>query len=141
MEDEYKLRIAMNKIPVVHLNTTADFSAWHIALRRLVKSFGMGNALLKTIPRNQFKAFAKRKASRRRELHPEEEVDEPDEGDEVSGDEDENTMERLLIPSLPHQQCSSMSRMVSQRVTGKLICVQRFGPGLITHYQRAISNG
>ena len=61
MDDDFKLRLQMGKVAVVYLNTTPDFSAWHVALRRLVNGYGMGDALMFTVPKDCTKAYAARR--------------------------------------------------------------------------------
>lgn len=56
MDDNMKL-LTLNKVPVVYLNSVADFASWHLALRRLVKGYNMGDALLFSMPTNQVEAF------------------------------------------------------------------------------------
>ena len=58
IEADYKTK--MLKVPVVYLNGPGDFETWHVALRRLVKGYGMGDALLYTIPENQAAAMEAR---------------------------------------------------------------------------------
>ena len=60
MEDDLKLRLALNKVPVVYLNSVTDFPTWHLALRRLVKGYNMGDALLFSIPRSQVRIYEQR---------------------------------------------------------------------------------
>ena len=47
-------------MPVVYLNSPADFESWHLALRRLVKGYNMGDALIHSVPENQIPAMEKR---------------------------------------------------------------------------------
>ena len=51
------------KIPVVHLNGRTDYEAWHLALRRLVRGYNMGDALMFTVPEDRVEAY-KTKAER-----------------------------------------------------------------------------
>ena len=51
------------KIAVVHLNGRQDYEAWHIALRRLVRGYNMGDALMFTVPEDRVDAY-KNKAER-----------------------------------------------------------------------------
>ena len=58
-EDEWK-GSKMVKVQVVFLYSPTDFEAWHVALRRFVKAYGMGDALLYSVPENQVGAMEKR---------------------------------------------------------------------------------
>ena len=49
-----------SKVAVVYLNSQADFVPWHLAVRRLVKGYNMGDALMYTVPSNQYKAMVAR---------------------------------------------------------------------------------
>ncbi len=53
MDDDFKLRLQMGKVAVVYLKTP-DFSAWHVA-------YGMGDALMFTVPKDCTKAYAARR--------------------------------------------------------------------------------
>jgi len=53
-------KLTMLKVPVVPLNNPVDYGAWHIAFRRLVKGYNMGDALMFTIPEDRVKAFKTR---------------------------------------------------------------------------------
>jgi len=57
MEEDLKMRLALNKVQVVYLNSVTDFPTWHLALRRLVKGYNMGDALLFSIPSSQVRAY------------------------------------------------------------------------------------
>ena len=57
MEEDLKMRLALNKVQVVYLNSVTDFPTWHLALRRLVKGYNMGDALLVSIPSSQVRAY------------------------------------------------------------------------------------
>ena len=60
MSEEYKL--LPRHVPMVYLTTSGDFGLWNAAIRRLVKGYGMGDALMFTVPRNQLEALKSRKA-------------------------------------------------------------------------------
>ena len=53
-ESDYKMMIG--KVPLVYLNTPVDFGKWRVALRRLVKGLNMGDALMFSVPKNQYAA-------------------------------------------------------------------------------------
>ena len=53
-------KLTMLKVPVVPLNNPVDYGAWHLAFRRLVKGYNMGDALMFTIPEDRVKAFKTR---------------------------------------------------------------------------------
>ena len=58
------------KVPVVPLNIRTDFEAWHLTLRRLVRGYNMGDALMFTVPEDRvdaYKSKAERLGQRRRE--------------------------------------------------------------------------
>ena len=46
MSEEYKF--LPRHVPMVYLTTSGDFGLWNAALRRLVKGYGMGDALMFT---------------------------------------------------------------------------------------------
>lgn len=54
---DLKTRLALGKIPVVQLNQQSDFTRWHVALRKLVGAYGMGNALLFTVPKSELAIY------------------------------------------------------------------------------------
>ena len=60
MDEDWKTKLLQTKVAVVYLNSAADFPAWHLALRRLVQGFGMGEALMYTVPKSQAEAAEKR---------------------------------------------------------------------------------
>ncbi len=45
-ETDWKFKVSLGKTPVVALNQASDFLSWHLALRRLVTSCNMADALL-----------------------------------------------------------------------------------------------
>jgi len=53
---DLKTRLALAKIPVVALNNQGDFVKWP-ALRKLVGAYGMGNALLFSIPKSELAGY------------------------------------------------------------------------------------
>ena len=53
MDAELKMKLALGKIPVVQLNDPNDFQRWHLALRKIVSAFSMGDALLYSIPKSE----------------------------------------------------------------------------------------
>ena len=57
---DLKMKFGMAKVPVVYMNTALDFQVWHVSLRRMVKAYGMGDALMFSVPVNQYQAFRKR---------------------------------------------------------------------------------
>ena len=59
-DSDWKLKQAMGKVPVLLLNSALEFPAWQVALRRLVASYNMIDALLYTIPERQMKSMEKR---------------------------------------------------------------------------------
>ena len=59
-DEEWRLQQSASRTPIQYLNTGLDFNKWHIALRRMVGSFNMIDALLYTIPANQVKSMDRR---------------------------------------------------------------------------------
>ena len=55
-----EIKLQPRQVAVVHLQSAIDFNDWQIALRRLVKGYNMGDALMFTVPTNQVKAFKER---------------------------------------------------------------------------------
>ena len=53
-------KITLLKVQVVPLNGPTDFGVWHLALRRLVKGYGMGDALLFSVPEDRSAAYKAR---------------------------------------------------------------------------------
>ena len=62
MDDAVLKKITLMKVQVVQLNFPTDFGLWHIALRRLVKGYGMGDALLFSIPADRYESYKQRTA-------------------------------------------------------------------------------
>ena len=60
MDEDWKTKLLQTKVAVVYLSSAADFPAWHLALRRLVQGFGMGVALMYTVPKSQADAAEER---------------------------------------------------------------------------------
>ena len=60
MDDSFFKKMSLLKLQVVPLNSPTDFGTWHLALRRLVKGYGMGDALLFTVPQDRLEAYRKR---------------------------------------------------------------------------------
>jgi len=50
----------MARVALVYLNTPTDFTAWHLALRRMVKGYNMGDALMFSVPKDRIKSFEQR---------------------------------------------------------------------------------
>jgi len=57
MDESVLKKLSSMKVSIVPLNSPTDFGAWHIALRRLVKGYGMGDALLFSVPEDRIKAL------------------------------------------------------------------------------------
>ena len=55
-ESDWKFKVSLGKVPVVHLSVAMDFTQWHLALRRLVTGYSMADALLYSVPDNQLAA-------------------------------------------------------------------------------------
>ena len=68
MDDTMLKKLTMLKVPVVPLNNPVDYGAWHLAFRRLVKGYNMGDALMFTLPKDRVKAFRMRAATTRIKL-------------------------------------------------------------------------
>ena len=60
MDDAMLKKLSLIKVQVVPLNSPVDFGPWHLALRRLVKGYSMGDALLFTVPAGRLEAYKKR---------------------------------------------------------------------------------
>jgi len=56
MED-YDIKRGTQKVAVVFLNSAPDFVPWNVAVRRLAKGCNMGDALMFSVPENQYKAY------------------------------------------------------------------------------------
>lgn len=50
MDNEWKLKMALGKVPVVPLHHANDFTTWQLAIRRLVTTYNMADALLYSVP-------------------------------------------------------------------------------------------
>ena len=59
-EDDWGVKRALIKVPVFYLMNALDFPAWQLALRRLVGSCSMIEALLYSIPERQAASMEKR---------------------------------------------------------------------------------
>ena len=59
-DSDWKLKRTMGNVPIVYLNTALDFSAWHVAFRRLVVGYNMTEALMYSIPLNQVDSMKQR---------------------------------------------------------------------------------
>ena len=62
MDEAVLKKLSTMKVNIVPLNSPTDFGTWHIALRRLVKGYGMGDALLFSVPEDRMGAFKARAA-------------------------------------------------------------------------------
>jgi hypothetical protein len=58
--DDWDVKRAMLKVPVVYLNTPLEYPQWTLALRRLVGSCNMVESLLYTMPKNQEASYKKK---------------------------------------------------------------------------------
>ena len=66
-EDDMALKLALQKkTPVVYLSTALDYSSWHAALRRLVKGYNMGDALMFSVPSDRVEALDARLAQNKK---------------------------------------------------------------------------
>ena len=57
MDNEWKLKMALGKVPVVPLHHANDFTMWQLAIRRLVTTYNMADALLYSVPSNQLQNY------------------------------------------------------------------------------------
>ena len=57
---DYKVVPATQKVAVVYLNTSGDFPAWHVALRRLVVGYSMTDALMYSVAENEMESMKQR---------------------------------------------------------------------------------
>ena len=57
MDEAVLKKITLLKVQVVPLNGPTDFGVWHLALKRLVKGYGMGDALLFSVPEDRSDAY------------------------------------------------------------------------------------
>ena len=57
ISEDPRLQLAMNRCPVYFLNGAADFSAWMVALQRLVTGANMSDALLYSLPTSEVEQF------------------------------------------------------------------------------------
>jgi len=57
MDVEFRTKMALGKLPVTYLSEPGDFTRWHLALRKIVSAFGMGDALLYSVPMSEVDAF------------------------------------------------------------------------------------
>ena len=57
MDSEWKLKMAMGKVPLVLLHQANDFTTWQLALRRLVTTYIMADALLYSVPSTQLNEY------------------------------------------------------------------------------------
>jgi len=57
MDSEWKLKMAMGKVPLVLLHQANDFTTWQLALRRLVTTYNMADSLLYSVPSTQLNEY------------------------------------------------------------------------------------
>jgi hypothetical protein len=73
-------KLTITKVPVVFLSAAQDFNAWHLALRRLVKSCNMGESLMYSVPESQMPALDERLKATEKKVK--------EEGDKIKGEEE-----------------------------------------------------
>jgi hypothetical protein len=52
-DSDWKLKMSLGKVAVVHLNSPTEFTAWHLALRRVVAGYNMVPNLMYSVPENK----------------------------------------------------------------------------------------
>jgi hypothetical protein len=53
-DSDWKLKMSLGKVAVVHLNSPTEFTAWHLALRRVVAGYNMVPNLMYSVPENKY---------------------------------------------------------------------------------------
>lgn len=57
--EDFKMKLALGKTPIVYLNQAADYPQWEVGLRRLVATYRMADSLLYSMPAEEANEFAK----------------------------------------------------------------------------------
>jgi hypothetical protein len=56
-DSDWKFRMSLGKVAVVYLNSPTEFTAWHLALRRLVAGYNMVPNLMYSVPQNKYNSL------------------------------------------------------------------------------------
>jgi hypothetical protein len=59
-DSDWKFKMRIGKVAVVHLNSPVDFGTWHVALRQLVTGYNMADSLLYTVPEDRMASLRKK---------------------------------------------------------------------------------